>query len=57
MLMAEFIVVARLDQLPPGSGSSFTVAEKQTAIFNVDGIVYAMDDSCLHRGASPCNLE
>lgn len=55
--MAEFIVVTRLDQLPPGSGLSFTVAEKKMAIFNIDCIVYTMDDSCLHRGVSPCNLE
>ncbi len=50
--MTEFIVAARLDQVPPGSGMSFTVADKQIAIFNVDGTVYAMDDSCLHKGAS-----
>ncbi len=51
----EFTVVARLDEVPPGRGSSFTVGERQIAIFNVDGIVYAMDDSCLHKGASPGN--
>ncbi len=50
--MAVFTVVARLEEVPPGSGSSFTVGEKQIAIFNVDGIVYAMDDSCQHKGAS-----
>ncbi len=50
--MTEFIVAARLDQVPPGSGMSFTVADKQIAIFNIDGSVYAMDDSCLHKGAS-----
>ena len=50
--MAEFIVVAQLDEVPPGRGSSFTVAERQIAVFNVDGIVYAMDDSCQHKGAS-----
>src|SRR5271156_5344087 len=50
--MTEFIEVARLDQVPPGSGTSFTINDKQIAIFNVDGTVYAMDDSCLHKGAS-----
>ncbi len=50
--MTEFIEVARLDQVPPGSGASFTINDKQIAIFNVDGTVYAMDDSCLHKGAS-----
>ena|SRR5579862_6587628 len=50
--MAEFVEVARLDQVRPGSGMSFTVAGKEVAIFNVDGTIYAMDDSCLHKGAS-----
>jgi nitrite reductase/ring-hydroxylating ferredoxin subunit len=52
MAMAEFVEVARLDQVPPGSGTSFTVAGKEVAIFNLDGTIYAMEDSCLHKGAS-----
>ena len=27
-------------------------AGKEVAIFNVDGTIYAMEDSCLHKGAS-----
>jgi nitrite reductase/ring-hydroxylating ferredoxin subunit len=27
-------------------------ADKQIAILNVDGVVYAMDDFCLHKGSS-----
>jgi nitrite reductase/ring-hydroxylating ferredoxin subunit len=50
--MGEFIEVARLDQVPPGSGTSFTVAGKDVALFNVDGTIYAMEDSCLHKGSS-----
>ena len=50
--MAEYVEVARLDQLPPGSGSVVTVANKDVALFNVDGTVYAMDNSCLHQGSS-----
>ena len=52
--MAEFTVVAQLDEVPPGRASSFTVAEKQIAVFNVDGTVYAMDDSCQHKGSQAC---
>lgn len=48
----DFVEVAALDQLPPGSGTTFTVNDKQVAVFNVDGAVYAMADACLHRGAS-----
>jgi len=48
----EFVEVAPLEQLPPGTGTSFTVKEKQVAVFNVAGTVYAMADACLHRGSS-----
>ena len=50
--MDEFIEVAGLDQVPPGAGSCFTVAGREVAVFNIEGIIYAMDDSCLHKGAS-----
>lgn len=50
--MTEFVEVVALDKLPPGTGMSFTVAGKEIAVFNVDGTVYAMDNSCLHKGAS-----
>jgi nitrite reductase/ring-hydroxylating ferredoxin subunit len=50
--VADFVEAARLDQVPPGSGSSFTVVGKEIAIFNVDGTIYAIDDACLHHGVS-----
>lgn len=50
--VTEYVEVAHIDQLPPGSGTTFTVAGKQVAVFNVDGAVYAMADGCLHRGSS-----
>jgi nitrite reductase/ring-hydroxylating ferredoxin subunit len=50
--MAEFVEVASLDQVPPGSGRTFSVGDKQVAVFNIDGAVYAMADGCLHHGAS-----
>lgn len=48
--MAEFVEAARLDQVPPGSSTTATVAGKEVALFNVDGTIYAIDDSCLHQG-------
>jgi len=42
----------RAEQVPPGKGTAFTVADKRLAIFNVDGTFYAIDDSCLHQGSS-----
>jgi len=50
--MTEFVEVARLEQVPPGTGTTFTVADKQVAVFNVDGTIYAMGDGCLHHGSS-----
>ena len=38
--------------LPPGTGRTFHIAGKEIAIFNVEGEVYAIDDSCVHAGAS-----
>lgn len=50
--MADFIEAARVDELPPGRGTRVVVAGRDVALFNVDGTVYAMDDSCLHRRQS-----
>ena len=50
--MAEFVEVMRVEQLPPGKGTTVTVGGKDVALFNVDGTIYAMEDSCLHQGLS-----
>jgi 3-phenylpropionate/trans-cinnamate dioxygenase ferredoxin subunit len=50
--MAEFVEVLREEELPPGRSTSVTVAGKDIAMFNVDGTIYAMEDSCLHQGSS-----
>ena len=50
--MAAFVEVAPVQELPPGTGRTFHVSGKEIAIFNVDGEVYAIDDSCVHAGAS-----
>jgi nitrite reductase/ring-hydroxylating ferredoxin subunit len=50
--MADFIEVARVDQVPPGSGRLFTVADNYVAVFNVDGTICAIADTCPHAGGS-----
>jgi nitrite reductase/ring-hydroxylating ferredoxin subunit len=50
--MGDFIEAAPLDELPPGTGTCVTVAGKDVALFNVEGAIYAMEDSCLHQGLS-----
>ena len=50
--MADYIAVGHLDQLPPGRGMVVTVRGLAVALFNVEGTVYAIDDSCRHEGVS-----
>jgi nitrite reductase/ring-hydroxylating ferredoxin subunit len=50
--MAEFVEVMRVEQLPPGTSATVTVRGNDVALFNVDGTIYAMEDSCLHQGLS-----
>ncbi len=50
--MSDFVEVAKLQEIPPGTATTVTVAGKDIALFNVDGSLYAMDDACLHHGAS-----
>ena len=51
-LFVLFVEVARLHQVPPGKGSVFTVADKNVAVFNVAGTIYAIADACPHAGGS-----
>jgi nitrite reductase/ring-hydroxylating ferredoxin subunit len=48
--MADFVEVARLDQIQPATGSRFNVVGKEVAVFNVDGSLYAIADTCPHAG-------
>ena len=50
--MPEYVEAGRLEELPSGKGTTVTIANKDLALFNVDGTIYAMDDSCLHHGVS-----
>ncbi len=50
--MVSFVEVGRVERLPPGNGTVVRVEGKDVAIFNVDGTIYAIGDSCLHQGLS-----
>jgi nitrite reductase/ring-hydroxylating ferredoxin subunit len=50
--VSEFVEAAQLDQISLGTGTTVTVAGKDVALFNVNGSVYAIDDTCLHAGGS-----
>jgi nitrite reductase (NADH) small subunit len=48
--MAEFVKVASLADLAPGTAKAVEVAGTTIALFNVNGTVFALDNTCLHQG-------
>jgi nitrite reductase/ring-hydroxylating ferredoxin subunit len=48
--MAEFVKVASLSELAPGSAKAVEVKGKAIALFNVEGTICATDNTCLHQG-------
>jgi len=48
--MAEFVKVAQVDDIKPGTAKCVEVGGRQIAVFNVDGAFHAIDNTCLHRG-------
>src|SRR5215469_8865010 len=50
--MAEFVEAGRLDEIPPGTGATVKIAGISIALFNVDGTIWALNDTCPHAGSS-----
>lgn len=50
----EFVTVARVDDMPPGTACQVTVDDRWVGLFNVDGQFRALDNLCLHRGGPLC---
>ena len=50
--MATFVKVAQAAEVEPGCGKSFEVNGKRIALFNVEGTLYAIDETCTHLGGS-----
>ncbi len=49
--MAEqFVTVAKLSDLDPGMCTSIELKDIGLALFNVDGQIYALDNTCPHAG-------
>lgn len=42
--------LCRVDDLPPGEGTSVRSGNREIAVFNVDGTFYAIDNTCTHEG-------
>ena len=48
--MAGFVKMASLSELPPGSAKEVEHDGRIYALFNVDGIISAIDGICPHQG-------
>jgi len=46
----EFVTVARVADVAPGTARAVVVGEREIALFNVDGTFYALDNTCPHQG-------
>lgn len=47
-----FVKVARASQIAPGKAIRIEIDDEPIAIFNVDGDLYAIGDTCSHEEAS-----
>jgi 3-phenylpropionate/trans-cinnamate dioxygenase ferredoxin subunit len=50
--MAEWVTVARAEDIPPGHAARVEIDGHAVAVFNVDGEFHALDDVCTHAEAS-----
>lgn len=48
--MSDFMKVASLSDLAAGSCKTVEANGRAIALFNVNGTIYALDNTCLHRG-------
>ncbi len=48
--MPGFVKMATLDELPPGEAKEVEHAGRIYALFNVDGVITAIDGICPHQG-------
>jgi 3-phenylpropionate/trans-cinnamate dioxygenase ferredoxin subunit len=47
-MAANFVAVAKAGDVPAGEARVVTVAGNRLALCNVDGRIYAIDDTCTH---------
>jgi len=50
--LSEFVGVARLEEVPPGEARRVVVQGRVIAVYNVEGELFATDDTCTHAQAS-----
>lgn len=52
--MARFVKVAKLSDVPPETARCVIVGGKRIGLFNLGGVILAIDDTCPHAEASLC---
>jgi 3-phenylpropionate/trans-cinnamate dioxygenase ferredoxin subunit len=50
--MAKWVKIAEIGDVVLGAAKAFNVEGHAIGVFNVDGKLYAIDDSCPHQGSS-----
>ena len=48
--MAEFVKVAKISEVPPGTRKLVDFEEVTVALFNLEGQFYCIEDVCTHDG-------
>jgi len=47
-----FVKVAKVEEIPPGTGKPVVVGDVKVALFNVGGSFHAIDNVCPHQGGA-----
>lgn len=42
--------ISTISEIPPGEARAYDVGGRRIAVFNSDGALYAIDDTCPHQG-------
>lgn len=50
--MSEEVKIASVDDVPEGSAIMTEVSGVMIAVFNINGEIYAIENTCPHRGSS-----
>jgi nitrite reductase (NADH) small subunit len=54
--MKEYLL-GKLDDIPEGKGLAFKAGRRTVAVFRTNGKIYAINNRCVHKGASMCEGE
>jgi nitrite reductase (NADH) small subunit len=52
--MIEYLL-GKIEDFPEGKGRAFRAGTRTVAVFRVSGRIYALANTCVHKGASLCD--